>query len=779
MPTIFIENKTVSHSDIQNCLDVFQKVQKFGELDKQVIIHAKAKIEAIDPLLITYFILFKYQIRDLQITLLLPFNPIDNDNSQIEYQLKQIGTYAYLMTGMSIFQIVFGKLSVSFDILNAASFPDPRWFVFTSDFFPILLVSEDNEQYNFLFNDSFKSILKRYDLDLNKLDKEVLWSKTSEALRDDYHDHLRKSSKPNERERSLLNLARMAFISSLAEAKVAHLFFKEYYGKTTFNARNKIQAGNLQNENAFKYYIEIESVFDELQNSSISHQFFFSTILATELLQDRRAGKDILNDETKKAFINKINSLWSFTKDLVSGIKELAKNIREHSKPSVGAISVRLFRTERWIQIKNLIEQEDNIFSRYKKYLSDNHFTESSSVIDINVVDIGEIGVVSTLIRNTELLLANINRGNYEIKNLIEEDISNLRSNKIGFKNLLNTSIQQLNQQSKRSIAHFGLLTLSKLVEHNNGLIVASSQGNNMSQNRESLCIPDLISNYSNPIKFGTNFNIVLPIHQNRIYTTHLPHKISLPSETSAKDIKGVEELFNYKKIQLTNLQKEFQYDTSTKYILEFTFDSCDLANRNAEENLWQKFTNELADKNISTGIKYILCLNFMKIKINESQLFRLLGKFELNFPAIPMIILNIPTECYQRLIQANGEFHQLNPKLDYWNENISMLIYSYQEIRNSKFFFCDVLWGKSRSDFAYINHFVSLSAPNSTSILNKNSHRMKALISKVMDVNPNTDMFFINKNNLLPFELLLESSAGYSLFEENTLVMLQNELNA
>lgn len=777
MPIVHLDNKSVSLADIQKCVDLFLQIRSGKEPEKKIVVEAKTKIEAIDPLLFAYFILFKQQMKELQIILALPQNLINRDNEALEYQLKQIGTYAYLMTGNNVFNIYFGKLQVSFDLSASKNFPDPRWFVFTSDFFAILFVSDDLELFKFLFNDSFITTLEKFNLQINKLDDGIVWEKNSESLRNNYHHRLRETSEPKDNRKALLNLARMSFINSLDEAKVAHLFFKDYYDKFSFTAKNKIQAGSLQNEAAFKYYSEIELIFEELQNSSISHQFFFSTILATEMLRDKGTGKDVLNEETKLSFVTKINSLWSFTKDLVAGIKELAKNIREHSQPSIGAISVRLFRTERWIQIKNRLNDETDIYSRYRQFLIENKFTDSDSVIDINVVDIGELGVVPTLIKNSENVLSKVSSGNFEIKKLIEEDVSNLRSNTIKFLNLLDTTTQQLNQQSKRSIAHFGLLTLSKLVEHNHGLIVASS--NSGIESRESLCIPKLVSNYSHPINVGTNFNIVLPINQSQSYSTHLPHKISLPFETSAKDIKGVEELFNYQTIGLSVFKKGFEFVESTNYLVQVNFKERDLIKRNDEESLWDDFNSKFSLEDIPANIKYALCFDFAIIKINESQLFRLLGKCELNFPAIPVIAFNISNDCYQKLIRINGEFHLQNQRLDYWNESISTLVYSYQKIRSSRFYFSDVLWGKTRNEFAYLNHFVSLSAPNSTSILNKNKERMKSLISKVGDVNPNTEIFFMNKINLLPFELLLKSSNDTTLFEENTLVLLENELNA
>jgi hypothetical protein len=776
MQTIQLNDKFISLDDIQNCVNAFEKILSGEETEKTIVINANNRIEGVDLVLISYFILFKKQITELQIILNLPHNPIEPENTQVEYQLKQFGTYAYIMTGMEVFQIVFGigdsKRQINFDLNKKSSYPD-TWFVFSDDYFPILFITNDNKFFDFILNDSITLLSEKFNLNIDKLEKGITWNKNSAEIKQSYHTFLRQSSTPGNREKSLFNLSRMAFVNSLDEAKIANLFFEEEYNPSDYNAKNRIQAGNLQNEVAFAYYKLIKPVFEELKNCSIAHQFFFSTILATEMLKDRESGKNVLNDATKASFVNKINNLWGFTKDLVAGIKELSKNIREHSNPPFGAISVRLFGMKKWIQTKTLSADENNVYYKYNQHLLNNDFNEESSVIDVNVIDMGNSGVIPTLIKNTESVFSKVSGKNLEIEKLIKEDIENLASKKIGFHNLLNTLTQQLNQQSKRSIAHFGLLTLSKLVAHNNGLIIASSQNNSLA--RESLCIPGFVQNYFHPIKTGTNYNIVLPINPIQSYTTHLPHKINLPSETSAKDIKGVEELFQYELVNLVDQKNDYTLNSGSKYLIEINFQETVLNNRDDEDIFWDRIANDIGSIKINTDIKFAFCLNLLKVTINESQLFRLLGKCELNFPNIPIIIFNIENEFYQKLIKINGEFHSQNSSLAYWNENISTLVYSYQKIKGKQFNYSDVLWGKTRKDFVYLNWLVSFSALNSTSILHKDS--IKKAISVNQSVNPNTDLFFLTNNNLLPFELILMGSDNITLFEENTLVLLKNEL--
>ncbi len=255
--------------------------------------------------------------------------------------------------------------------------------------------------------------------------------------------------------------------------------------------------------------------------------------------------------------------------------------------------------------------------------------------------------------------------------------------------------------------------------------------------------------------------------------------KINLPFETSAKDIKGIEELFKYELVNLSEQKSNFELKSSSKYLFEIYLGNTVIDNREDENFLWKKIEKEISLIKSLAGIKFACCFNFLNITINESQLFRLLGNCELNFPSIPIIILNIQNECYQKLIKINGEFHSLNPNLAYWNDNISTLIYSYQEIRNDHFNFSDVLWGKTRKDFAYINWLVSFSSFNSTSMLHKDSIK-KSLSDANQKINPNTDIFFLNNNILLPFELILRGlDNSTTLFEENAIVLLKNELKS
>jgi hypothetical protein len=462
MPVIRIEKDYLSLQNIQQCVDLFQEIHSRKQAEKRIHLKAVTHIKGFDMLIVAYFVLFINQVKEIELIIDLPFNLFGSGDEPLEYQLKQAGTYAYIITGKSVFTIISGERAdrtvVNFDLNKRPVFPD-TWFVYSKDFFPFLFINDNQKQFELLFKTGLCDLVKTK---LDQLEKGVQWIGTSEMQKNECNSYIRNNSSPLSRKNSLINLAKMAFYNALDEAKIAHLYFEGNYDISQFDNVNRIQAGNLVNKKAFDFFLLAKPLFVELSNKSIIYQFLFSTILSTELLNDRATGKDILNDDTKDDFIDKLFELWNFTKDLVVSLEELSKNIKEHAKPAVGAIALRVFESHKWDELKVYGETAKSAYTNYTRYLS-KEVKRKLALIDINIFDLGKDGVITTLIESSKKL---IRKDNAEVVNLlIREDIKLLNDNKIKFQNLLDTSRQQLNQQSKRSIAHFGLqLSLPNLM---------------------------------------------------------------------------------------------------------------------------------------------------------------------------------------------------------------------------------------------------------------------------------------------------------------------------
>lgn len=774
MPVIWIEKDYISLNDIQQCVDIFREIITGKQIEKKIHLIAKTQIKGFDLQIVGYFILFINQVKDIELVIELPYNLADSGDEQIEFQLKQAGTYAFIITGKSVFTLILGELgnkkSASFDLSKSSTFPD-QWYVYSKDFFPVLFINDNEKQFDLLFRKGLNELSK---VKLDQLDKALTWINNSVALKSSYHNFIRETSTPSNRRNALINLARMAFFNALDEAKIAHLFFESYYSANQFDRSNRTQAGNLVNKKAMEYYQSIKPLFIELSKKSIIHQFLYSTILSTELLNDHETGKDILNEDTKEEFVNKLYELWNFTKDLVASLMELAKNIKEHAKPAVGAITLRVFGNNKWGDLKLYGGGDQSVYSNYIDRLNADK-KRPLALIDINIFDLGQNGVIPTLMESTEKLINDYNSDT--LNELINEDLFLLANKKIKFQNLLDTSNQRLNQQSKRSIAHFGLLTFSKLIEVNDGLIVASTH--DVENKRELAIGPKTLAGASKPISYGTNYHVVLPIKKSDVYKTHLPHALDLPSDISAKELRGMEELLKYEIIKIDFENINYPIDGNDKYIICLDLPQQALNTREDENALWHTVKKSMALLiEVIQSTQVLFSLNLERITINESQLFRLLGNWELNYPSYPLAVTNVQNDTYQKLLIVNGDFHKLNERLDYWNSNIASIIYSYIPLDSGRFYFADILWGRQRSDFININWIINHTNFNSTVLLNR--ERMKnEVVKNHGEINTNTGILFYNKNTLLPFDLIFEGQGITTLFEHNALVLLKNEIKS
>lgn len=776
MPTITINDDNLSIATVKECVEMLDHISPENDKDKKLDIIATRQIRNIDPMLFAYLMIYHEKIKGLQVHIELRQNSLSSEGKDIIYQLFQYSTYAYLITGKTIFTVEYldkgQKAFQNFQWEKINVFPT-NWFVVSESFFPIMLISEDEILFNKLFQISLKTLLSQNNRDIKRLERGINWISNSESMRNNYHAFYRSNSYPSEPGNAIINLACMHFVSALHNSKIAHLYFENTPNTTT-------RAGNLSHEDTMAYYKKITPIFDELLHTSIFHIFFFSTILSTEMLEDSNSGRVELSAKTEDDLIQKITNLWGFTKDLLAGVKELAKNIKEHSKPPLGAISVRLFKIKKWQDLKSAPLNETQAYQNFTTYLKKKNFSDESSILDINVVDIGQKGIISTLKTSSSDLLQKIKGKNPVFEQLISDDIAELgNSQSFGLINLLSISKHQLNQQSKRSIAHFGLLTLSKLVESNQGIISASSQNELKESGREVICMPEEINNTIKPVEIGTNFHIILPINPSESKISKLPHKITLPAETTAKDIEGLETLLDYEINEYEDSLADLIISRGIKYLINIDTDNHSLKGRQDEEKIWKEIASKISVVHNSRIPKPVICLNVRNLEIDESQLFRLLGKFELYFPNLPIIIYNLPNERYEALININEAFHEQNPRIDYWNSNIATLVYSYIDINGEQFNFSDVLYGATKEEFMQLNWHISYASMNSTAVIYKD-YMLKKITKLNEDINPNTNLLFFNKNNLLPFDLLLLGVDGTSsLFEENTTLLLNNKLNS
>lgn len=773
---ITLELEYTSKADIINCINEFRRIQNEENQNKKLIITAKKKITEIDISLIAYFILFVEVIEDLEIKINLPFNELGS--GELETRLKQYGMLAYLMTGRGVFDIVFKEAQINFSFQNLDNFPE-NYFDLPDDFLPILFFKKNHPWLTeLLFETSFVDKLQ---MEFDNTDG----TKFRQADEKELFYFLRKkiisNSIPKNRKESVTNLGRLAFISILFKAKVlSNYFFQDpQTGKIKINNEILSNYSTLENKKKSEQYFEggkgesdLIEAFNELSKKPLIYHFVFCLLLSSNLSESD------INERTNTDIVNRVYNLLNFTQDLVYGIKELAKNILDHSSTKTGVISGKLYNQA----IFNKLIQKDpdlsSAFTGYSKLLHTEYSMETVKFLDLSVTDIGILGVVPTLFKKSEVILNDLVQKS-STKHLFEDDLKSMKESSIGFYDLLYPRGRNiLNHQAKRSVAHLGLLIFTKLIEKNNGLLVASSD--NFNRLTEVVVIPAILDSKLKRTESlqGTSYQVILPVSEIKSNRTHLPHTIEIPKGSTILEVRGVEKLMDYEVVEIKEGALQDRLSTRNKFLLTFKNSIRLIGDKKDEILMWKELKNAM-DKTISVlrpGQEILVNWNFIDTKLDASHLFRAIGQWMTEFPSIQLIITNITQSVFQELLFINEEYCGIIKDIDYWNSNSVILVYSFVEVNSKRFYFADALWGKTEPEFRAINRLLGRNNINSTLITGGESiNGIHVSLENPQLFSKNSLIF--NQKNILPFDLLLSSGRDKVIFDENILTLLNNPI--
>lgn len=739
----------LSQECIEKCIKEINEIKTNNIENPELRIITTKEVIYVDISLIGYFILFKNEIPTIKISIEINNNPIINEQTnKLLFLLEHYKVHAYFISGVGVFNIMYNSVNYAANTINKSA------FVCSEDFMPSLLINKNT--FDVIFNNANNIQQLNAILYIDKNEK------LYQNCRNFFYEYINKNQKDNIRIFSLLYLCNV-----LLKLKILNIFLDVEYKEKQIT-RKKLYASHLVGDNAYKYYIDIQSVANEIANKPPIYHFIFSLFVSSDMLPN-----EIENEKNKiENYVLQVKSLWEFTKEIVPGLKELAKNIIEHSSNKCGVISGRIFNRQR---LEEFNKTNPNTMGVFEKYF--NQFSDKSTFLNINVIDNGESGVLETLFNK-------INTSDFE-----KYDKEIIKKGDITFNSFLDVSEGvKLIHQAKRVTAHLGLLFFSQLIINNNGIIRAGTwnlKDNVVERRRDDvLVLKDKINNDLAPLPpFGTNYNVLIPFDPKNKIKPLIKQKIEVPTEITRGLVKGMESLLNYK-------VKDFNEDyngeiENINYLFRIYPNITKISTKEEETSLWKEINDYLLEshKEFIRDKKAYVCLNLNDLKIDGSALFRLLGNWELFYTGCPLILYDLNIETFFELIKIN-EIHWNRNKdnLFYWNDNSIIICYNYQTIRNNeRFYFTDILWGKTDTEFNNINFLISKSNFNSITIeyLNRNNKKPDTSISSLNIEEAIKSGVFVNKSTLLPFDLLLNTSNEISLFEQNTMVLLQNELSS
>jgi len=724
-----ISGNTISDTAIKECISLFKKIKAEAHSKPLLEIVAKEKIIDVDFSFLGHLILIKKSIPQLDISLVLLKNLPDSNEKvddeergkSVLWKLRQFMVHAYYCTNESVFTVTDANGEI-----GDANINNREWFVLSKKFLPIVFLDEPSfetffESKNFFFSINENKVSEKELSDENKL----------------YQSCRRFLFKKISFKNYLHILSQLAFYRALRDVKLLRYYqWEEFVDVSTRKLpenqdKEKLQISNVQDSELKKNYKQLVlPIFEELSEKSPIYYLVFSTLLSSDLIPNR-INNDIV-DETAK----KIHDIWEFAKELIYGLNELSKNIVEHSTNKQGIVS---------------------------------GFIDSGNNFIINVFDHGKKGILETLLESTTNKLEKASEKS-ELQKLFKEDELNIKNKEFKFSYFFDFKPKLvLNQQTKRATAHLGLLIFSKLIEENDGSFDV------VSFDTESNILHYYSSDDSlgNQLEIGANYHILLPIAYDKKY--HNIKKISSPYKQNEYDKNSIRELLKCEEVNSDPKKDPPNFYGKTRYLLNVELTNNSKEGREFEETLWSEFEFQLnkdSYNEIKSG-KVIICIGFKNVTINASQLFRFLGRWELELPAANLILYDIKTSLFFELIKINKSYTN-NTSLAYWNHNAITLIYSYEELeKHSRFYFTDALWGDERKHFIYVN---SLIRKNNYNAIYHYPEKIRGDedISECKLIENN---LFYKRSTLLPFDLLIKGTNQQTIFECNSKTLLCSEL--
>jgi hypothetical protein len=462
---------------------------------------------------------------------------------------------------------------------------------------------------------------------------------------------------------------------------------------------------------------------------------------------------------------------------LVTGITELARNIIEHSTEKRGAITLRLYDHEQFRELVDLAE--DDLGSESSQ------LNNANVVFDINVFDLGTKGVAESLFEFVQSWAAE--ETDVGLKASLESDRDRLDNTETCLQDLLDPEAGvQLDHQAKRAVAHLGLQVFSSIVSDNNGVVRASTWKKGSPRTRETSTVPSVPAQVADHrlVDMGTNYNVLLPVDAHREYGIKLPGNFPIFTEATQIGIQQIESLFDVAVEKNGVREPRLGCGNQPQTISIFDVPSRPIENRDDEAIWWNEVRRAIP---VSFHDAAFRVLDMDGAKLSASQLFRFLGRFELEFPHDHLILSNLSNDLFLELKSINDEFVKRaqirNHAFPFWNLNAVTLIYSsvHRTVsgEDQHFHLVDAMWGETVTHFVGINKVIRNTNFNSISLLRSEQEDLKGDRDELADLHARLRRFNIFENgmSLLPFDLLLTDSDGVSLFEHNARFLLGNEL--
>lgn len=497
-----------------------------------------------------------------------------------------------------------------------------------------------------------------------------------------------------------------------------------------------------------------------------SEPYFFTILFS--VLVNRNIDKQINNlNEFKK----RLNEIYEYSFSLFMGIKEIVRNIIDHTESKKGVILGRVTKGMNLQKINDdfSIHQNGINFEDYLSELSDSNSNKKekspikNDFFQITIFDEGQIGIVQKTIENIDFLIESVD----DSDGFFQKDIEGLKDGSILLNDFFDIQNFKLNHQAYKASAHWGLVTFTNLIVSNFGLVSVSSRNyHNNSTVDNCIVSKNHNTNFESSnflFQYGTKYELLLPTAKS-IPQRKLKVSNSIPKGINFSTV-GYLDLFNFELVQ-GNCES---FDNEKWYLISFDILVI------WEQVLCSDYRKEyeIADVLSNLIVKLIdKCPNIIPVLdfegtdrlFDHSKLLRLLGRLQLGIKIESYIIINVKDEL---LIGINNIMSLKNDSIAHmpkWNPKQFILIYAYKENKfGNRVYYTDILGGATISEYKLLKNKLSSTHPT---IVEYSFTEVEFKFSQDTIESFNECPFFIDETGIIKnFELILKFK-GKTFFE-------------
>ncbi|MCX2585662.1 hypothetical protein [Pedobacter sp. MR22-3] len=468
-----------------------------------------------------------------------------------------------------------------------------------------------------------------------------------------------------------------------------------------------------------------KKIFDGLQGQPSYFTFLFS------FLVNRNIGTMVVRDDEgedgslllkQNLLLDRLKELLAFTRNLFLSIRELARNIIDHTEHRRGVITGRVYQGIQLRSIKDNSELKSGVESYLLEMDQQTGATSApSEYFDLSIFDEGSAGMIEKTISN----ISNLAKGITVDSDLYTSDIALLKDGSVNIGDFFNAAEIKLNHNAIKTASHWGLIIFGSLIKKNAGLYKVQTKGR--SGGLDTYYSGPLESQFSHIVQEsklftgGTIFNVILPLDR----TQGLKEQVVQPREVKDNDFsaKNYYELLKYSFLESDDQLKKGDRDVLTRLDISSFTGTTSMMDYRAEIAVADKLGARVVElKKICEDQIFVLDFEDCADSFDQSRLLRFLARLQLRHNLNDIIVFNIHAADLIPLRELADEESAEFDARSFWDPGHFVLIYSYIRNNDKRNYFTDILGGFRYSDLKKLRNKLSYTHHTNFAIGNSDS---------------------------------------------------------